>query len=102
MKKANEINENVWVSVKKDLPNDGDKVIVWQNNLSDKKCSRHQCAFFYKIGGKASNNGRSFFEIYPKIRGLLYDSKKKFTSGDLEGDTCQITHWMKLPKAPKV
>jgi len=86
-----------WISIKEDLPNDGDKVIVWQNNLSDKKCSRHHCAFFSKM-----DNGRSFFEIYPIAFNILYDSKKKFISGDLEGDTCQLTHWMQLPKPPKI
>lgn len=88
--------EKIWASVKMDLPEDGAKVIVWQNNLSDKKCSRHHCAYFHKM-----DKGQTFFEIYPLAFRGCYDSKKKFISYDLEGDTCQITHWMPLPAPPE-
>ena len=91
----NEVGGAVWIDIKKDSPNDGEKVIIWQNNLSDKKCSRHHCAIFYKMKG-----GESFFDIYPQAFNLLYKSKNKFISGDLEGDKCQLTHWMKLPIPP--
>lgn len=80
----------VWVSVKKQLPKDGDTVLVWQNNLSDKKCSRWQKAYY----------SDGIFEVYPKVYGKGYFEKTKFKGYDLEGDVIQITHWMTSPNNP--
>ncbi len=84
-----------WISITDELPEDGEKVIIWQNNLSDPECSRHHCAVFYKIKNK------KYFEVYPLAFNLSYQSKNKFKNYDLEGDQCQLTHWMSLPSAPK-
>jgi len=84
-----------WISVKERFPEDGEKVIVWQNNLADEEYSRHHCAKFY------STDDMSFFTIYPAVFKSVYKSTKNFKSYDLEGDQCQVTHWMPLPQPPK-
>lgn len=84
-----------WISVKDRLPEDGEKVVVWQENKVDKECSRHHCAFYY-IDEKFN-----FFMVYPAVFKSHYKSTESFKGYDLEGDKCIITHWMPLPSPPK-
>ena len=85
-----------WKSIQTDKPKDGQKVIIWANNLSDPKCSRHYCAVYYEY-----NDGGSFIDVYPIVWDKLFKSEKEFKNSDLEGDKLQITHWMSLPRKPK-
>jgi len=84
-----------WISILEKLPEDGQKVIVWQHNLSDADCSRHHCAVYYHY-----KDDESYFDIYPRVFKTVYKSKNKFIDRDLEGDKVQLTHWMELPNNP--
>lgn len=79
-----------WKSIKDYKPEEGSVVIIWQENLSEPNCSRFQKAIYYK----------THFRIYPIGSGDVYRSTSDFVALDLEGDTCQITHWMNAPKNP--
>lgn len=80
----------IWLPINEKLPEEGSVVIIWQENLSDPNCSRFQKAVYYK----------THFRIYPIGLENVYKSSNDFVALDLEGDTCQITHWMNAPKSP--
>jgi len=84
-----------WIPINEKLPEDGQKIIVWQQNISDPECSRHHCAVYYQ-----HKDLSSFIDIYPRVFKTVYKSGKDFKNYDLEGDMCQITHWMELPENP--
>lgn len=60
-------------------------ILIWQENLSDKECSRFQRAVWYE----------SFIEVYPLTHRTLFKLKDNgFYEGyDLEGDLCRVTHF---------
>lgn len=89
-----EAKEKEWISVKDLNLKDGEKVIVWQENLIDKGSSRHHCAYYYK------DKKFDFFMIYPSVFKSVYKSNDEFRGYDLEGDKCIITHFMLLPQPP--
>lgn len=81
-----------WISVETRLPDNGQAVLVWQNNLSDKECSRLQKATFLSVGT---------FKLYPAVHSTIFKKDNGYKNYDLEGDMCEITHWMPLPSPPK-
>lgn len=84
-----------WKKFSEKLPEDGQKIIVWQDNISDPECSRHHCAMFYQ------NEDKSYFiDIYPRVFKTYYRSENNLIDRDLEGDKVQITHWINLPSNP--
>lgn len=68
---------------------EGKNILIWQNNLSDKECSRFQRAVYYNGDNKVS----PFIRIYPMTDGTIYKKNKEWINYDLEGDKCQITHF---------
>lgn len=61
-------------------------IMVWQENLVDKECSRFQRGLYFSCGDD------SFIKIYPRERNNFYKSKN-YMFYDLDGDMCQITHF---------
>ena len=90
-----------WINIseinnQKDI--EGENILVWQNNLSDSKCSRFQRAVFYKGNDKVC----SFIKIYPiGTERNYYKEDKGWKNRDLEGDMCQITHFA-IIEAPNI
>lgn len=60
-------------------------ILIWQENLSDKECSRFQRAVWYE----------TFIKVYPLTHRTLFKLKENgFYEGyDLEGDLCRVTHF---------
>ncbi len=67
----------------------GENILIWQNNLTDKDCSRFQRATFLRGNDKVC----SFIEILPRTARQLFMEDKQWIGYDLEGDQCQITHF---------
>ena len=87
-----------WKLIKEETPKDGEKVIIWVNNLSDPESSRHYCGVYYE-----SNDGSgSFLDVYPMVWNKLFESSNDYIQSDLEGDKIQLTHWMSLPDNPNI
>lgn len=80
-----------WININEinDYKIEGENILVWQNNLSDKNSSRFQRALFQKGNQKVC----SFIEILPRVSRHLFMEDKQWISYDLEGDQCQITHF---------
>ena len=87
--------QSPWISVKEKMPEDGQQVLIFTNNLSDKKCSRVQRAYYH------TNGERCWFRVYPMAWKEFYDSTKNYVGSDLEGDKIQVTHWMPIPELPE-
>lgn len=86
-----------WKSIKEKKPKDGEKVIIWVNNLSDPESSRHYCGVYYE-----SNDGSwNFVKPYP-ISNITFKSSNDYIQSDLEGDKIQLTHWISLPDNPNI
>jgi hypothetical protein len=79
-----------WISVKDKLPKEDTYVLVWQSNLVDKASSRWHKAYYFS----------GYFKIYPMIKNGTFDQEKDFINYDLEGDKCQITHFIDSPEPP--
>ena len=69
---------------------EGEGILVWQHNLSDKTSSRFQRGIYFKGDEKTS----SFIKIYPDQGSRGYFKQDNgYKNYDLEGDMCQITHF---------
>lgn len=68
---------------------EGKNILIWQNNLADKECSRFQRAVYHKGNDKVC----SFVRIYPITNRQVYREDQQWIDYDLEGDKCQITHF---------
>jgi hypothetical protein len=78
-----------WIDINKiDDSLNGESILIWQENLTDKSCSRFQRAVYYTGNTKIS----SFIKIYPNNK-QVYMQDKSYINYDLEGDLCQITHY---------
>ncbi len=87
-----------WKSIKEEKPKDGEKVIIWVDNLSDPECSRHYCGVYYEY----NDGSGSFLDVYPMVWNKLFKSSNDYIQSDLEGDEIQLTHWMSLPDNPNI
>lgn len=81
-----------WIDLKNEKPNDNEMIMVWQENLNDKKSSRFQRALYNKYGDYES------FTIYPLLYKEEFLSSNDFKGYDFEGDLCQITHFTRVKK----
>lgn len=88
--------EQIWIDINEDAPNNGDMVLIWQENLSDEECSRWQKAL-YRDHGEVK-----YFETYPVVFREHYVNNDNYIGSDLEGDKIQITHWMRILKSPSI
>jgi len=60
-------------------------ILIWQENLCDKECSRFQRAVWYED---------SHINVYPLSNKTMFKYKNGFYEGyDLEGDLCIVTHF---------
>lgn len=68
-----------------------DIILIWQNNISDANSSRFQKAFYHKD---------SHFEIFPKTQLTRFRKNRhgKYQGYDLEGDLCEVTHFLIVDK----
>lgn len=82
-----------WIRINDDLPKDNTMVLVWQKNLADEESSRVQKANYLSAG---------VFTIYPTVHTTIYKKTKGYRNYDLEGDICELTHWMHLPQKPTI
>ena len=65
--------------------NPENNIMIWQENLSDKECSRFQRAIWFED---------SHIDVYPLTHKTTFDYKNGFYEGyDLEGDLCRVTHF---------
>lgn len=84
--------EQNWINISDELPNNGEFILVWQENLSDSNSSRWQKALYSDYGDI------KVFDVYPIVFREQYINKDDFIGTDLEGDKIQITHWLKINK----
>lgn len=68
---------------------EGENILIWQENITDKECSRFQRAVYTKGDSKEC----SFLQIYPNTFSQYFMEDKDWIGSDLEGDKCQITHF---------
>jgi hypothetical protein len=68
---------------------EGENILIWQSNLTNKEDSRFQRAVYNKGNTKVS----SFIVIYPLTNRQRYMESDNWIGYDLEGDKTQITHF---------
>lgn len=61
-------------------------IMVWQENITDPECSRFQRATYF-------DGDDGFIQIYPHSSSAYFKKETHYIGSDLEGDTCQITHF---------
>lgn len=91
----NKYSEDIWIPISEiKTVNPQGNILIWQENLSDKECSRFQRAIWYE----------TFIEVYPLTNRTLFKLNDVgcYQGYDLEGDLCRVTYFAIINEPKKI